>query len=404
MRAEIICVGSELLLGDITDTNTQYLAQRLSALGIDLYYSTSVGDNLGRLVECLRRAFERSDLILTSGGLGPTDDDLTREGISALVGETPGVDEMLAVELRKFFKARRIDMTENNLKQAWLIPSARAITNARGTAPGWWVSRGGRHIIAMPGPPGELHNMWEAEIEPRLRDSASVIRSRTLKLFNISESRVDILLKSLTSAANPTVAIYAKQDGIHVRITAKAEHREAALRAIEPVEVETRRLLGDCVWGVDEDTQESVTAALVASRGLTLAVGETITCGQVAAMLGTALGSEAWFQGAIVLPGRERYSRDALGVAQRVAEQFGADVGLGVCGWPVPGSEAGLDELLIAVVQPGSGFARTASFRSRHHAVRTLGAYYALHELRGALTLANEPAPGGEQGCGSKAT
>jgi len=404
MRAEIICVGSELLLGDITDTNTQYLAQRLSALGIDLYYSTSVGDNLGRLVDCLRRAFERSDLILTSGGLGPTDDDLTREGISALVGETPAVDEMLAVELRKFFEVRRMQMTENNLKQAWLIPSAKAVTNTRGTAPGWWVSRGGRHIIAMPGPPGELHNMWEAEIEPRLRDSASVIRSRTLKLFNISESTVDVLLKSLTSAANPTVAMYAKQDGIHVRITAKAKHLEAALRAIEPVEVETRRLLGDCVWGVDDDTQESVTAALVASRGLTLAVGEAITCGQVAAMLGSTGGSEAWFQGAVVLPGSERYSRDALGMARRAAEQFRADVGLGVCGWPVPDSEAGIDELLIAVVQPGSGLTRTASFRSRHHMVRMLGAYYALHELRGALTLKNEPAPGGEQGCGPNAT
>ena len=385
MRAEIICVGSELLLGDIVDTNTQFLARRLSGLGIDLFYSTSVGDNLGRLVDCLRRACDRSDLVLTSGGLGPTDDDLTREGISTLVGESPSVDESLAAELRRFFEARRIEMTENNLKQAWLIPSARAIHNARGTAPGWWVSKGGKHIIAMPGPPGELHQMWEEEIEPLLGDGRAVIRSRTLKLFNISESRVDMLLKSLTPAANPTVAMYAKQDGIHVRITAKAGDPAAALSQIRPVEDEARRLLGDCIWGADDDTQESVAGTLMAASGLTLAVGEGVTCGQVASLLGGVPGSERWFQGAIVLPGLDRHSRDATGIARRAAQQCAADVGLGVCGWPVPDSDPPMDELLVAVVQPRRGLEHTKEFRSRRQVVRLLGAYYALHELRRVL-------------------
>jgi nicotinamide-nucleotide amidase len=385
MRAEIICVGSELLLGDIADTNTQYLALRLSALGIDLYYSTSVGDNLGRLVDCLQRAFGRSDLILTSGGLGPTDDDLTREAIAALVGETPAVDDKLAAALRTFFEVRRMEMTDNNLKQAWLIPSAQPIANVRGTAPGWWVSSGGKTIVAMPGPPGELHEMWESEVEPRLGEGESVIRSRTLKLFNISESRVDVLLKRLTSAANPTVAVYAKQDGIHVRITAKAEDDEAALGAIQPIEAEARRLLGDCVWGTDGDTQESVAGSLLAASGLSLAVAEGVTCGQVAALLGSTQGSDAWFRGAIVLPGGRRFARDAEAIARTAAEQCGADLGLGVCGWPVPGAEPAMDELLIAAVRPQTGVTRTGEFRSRHHLVRTLGAYYALHVLRGAL-------------------
>jgi len=386
MRAEIICVGSELLLGDIVDTNTQYLAQRLSALGIDLYYSTSVGDNLGRLVDCLRRAHERSDVVLTSGGLGPTDDDLTREGIAELMGETPVVDESLAEELRKFFQLRRLEMTANNLKQASLIPSARAIPNARGTAPGWWVSKHGKSIIAMPGPPGELHRMWEDQVEPQLGDGASVIRSRTLKLFNISESLVDVLLKPLTPAANPTVAVYAKQDGIHVRITAKAAHAEGAMRAIEPIEAEARRLLGDSLWGTDSDTQESVTGALLSSRGLTLAVAETVTRGQIAAMLSATGGSESWFRGGLVLPAPNDDSAEAGRLARLSLEQFRADMGIGVCGGPVAGSEPLVDDVLVAIVQPSSGLASNAAFRTRHHLVRTIGAYYALHELRRTLS------------------
>jgi len=386
MRAEIICVGTELLLGDIADLNTQYLARRLSALGIDLYYSTAVGDNLNRLLECLRRAFERSDLILTSGGLGPTDDDLTREGIAALVGEIPAVDDALAAGLRRFFAARGIAMTENNLKQAWLIPSANAVTNVRGTAPGWWVRKSGRDIIAMPGPPGELHTMWEGQVEPRLIHGTAVIHSRTLKLFNISESHVDVVLKPLTLSANPTVAIYAKQDGIHVRITAKTDSAEEARRAIAPLEAEVRRLLPDFVWGADGDTQESVAAGLIAASGATLAVGEAITGGQVAVLLGATPGSDAWFRGAIVLPGGERYYREAMELAHRARLQFAADIGLGVCGWPIADADPAMDDLTIAVSYPGLGLERLGEYRARPHTVRTLGAYYALHELRRALT------------------
>jgi nicotinamide-nucleotide amidase len=385
MRAEIICVGSELLLGDIADTNTQYLARRLSALGIDLFFSTAVGDNLARLVDCLRRAISRSDLVLTSGGLGPTDDDLTREGIAELLGETPQVDQALAADLRRFFALRRMEMTSNNLKQASLIPSARAVPNTRGTAPGWWVVKDGKIVVAMPGPPGELHHMWENEVEPRLGPQGSVIRSRTLKLFNISESRVDELLKPLTPSANPSVAVYAKQDGIHVRITTKATHEEAAVRAIEPVEAEARRLLGDAVWGADDDTQESVAASMLVSRGLTIAVGETITCGHLSTMLADKAGGEAWFRGGLVVPSDIGRSVGANELATSVAQRFHADIGLAVSGMPVPGADSPMDELTVSVVQPAACLAKEATFRSRHNLVRFLGAYYALHELRRML-------------------
>ena len=154
MRAEILSCGTELLLGHITDTNATYLAQSLAALGIDLYFVSQVGDNQGRIVETLQRAWERSDLIIMTGGLGPTEDDLARESISALLGETMQVDPKLEAELRRMFAARTIEMPERNIKQATLIPSAQALPNPRGTAPGWWVEKDKRIIVAMPGVPG----------------------------------------------------------------------------------------------------------------------------------------------------------------------------------------------------------------------------------------------------------
>jgi len=389
MRAEIICVGSELLLGDITDTNTRYLALRLSELGIDLHYSTTVGDNRARLVDCLGRALGRSDIVLTTGGLGPTDDDITREAIADLFGETATVDETLARALREFFALRGITMTSNNLKQASLIPSARAVPNARGTAPGWWATREGRSVIAMPGPPGEMQHMWENGIEPRLQRSDSVIRSRTLKLFNISESLVDSLLKPVTPSSNPTVAVYAKQDGIHVRITAKAANDAGALEAIEPVESDVRRALGEFIWGSDNDTQESVVGALLASRGTTLAIAEAVTAGHLSSLLAAAPGSESFFRGALITPradGASANEENCVAMARQALQQFGADMGVAVLGGAVVGTDEPMNEIVVAVVGPSKEQVTTGVYRSRPHRVRTLGAYYGLHELRRALS------------------
>src|SRR6266702_2829194 len=169
MRAEILSCGTELLLGHITDTNATYLAQSLATLGIDLYFVSQVGDNQGRIVETLQRAWERSDLIIVTGGLGPTEDDLARESISALLGETMQVDPRLEAELRTMFAARNARMPERNIKQATLIPSAQALPNPIGTAPGWWVEKDGHVIVAMPGVPVEMRKMWEEQAVPRLQ-------------------------------------------------------------------------------------------------------------------------------------------------------------------------------------------------------------------------------------------
>src|SRR5690349_10971810 len=191
MRSEIISCGTELLLGHITDTNATYLAQSLASLGIDLYFVSQVGDNLGRIIETLRRAWERSDLVIMTGGLGPTEDDLTREAISALLSETMQVDPQLEAELRSNFSSRHISMPERNLKQATLIPSARALHNPRGTAPGWFVEKEAHIIVAMPGVPREMYRMWEEEAVPQLASyTGGSIFTRIFRVSGLGESAV----------------------------------------------------------------------------------------------------------------------------------------------------------------------------------------------------------------------
>ncbi|MEO6457673.1 MAG: CinA family nicotinamide mononucleotide deamidase-related protein [Chloroflexia bacterium] len=298
MRAEILSVGTELLLGAITDTNAQYLAQRFTGLGIDCFYISQVGDNQARLVDTLRRAWDRSDLVVTTGGLGPTQDDLTREAIAELLGENLTVLPEQEERLRRFFALRGASMPEGNLKQASLIASATPLDNPIGTAPGWWVERrqgeAQRIIVSMPGVPFEMKRMWECEVEPRLRArSDSVLVSRTLKVLGLGESRVEEMVADLMNGENPTLAPYAKQDGVHLRITAKASVEAEARHMIDGLEKIVRDRLGDAVYGVDADTPESVTARLLADAGTTFAVLEVGSgaIGSIGASLGSLSGS-----------------------------------------------------------------------------------------------------------------
>src|SRR3989442_853556 len=259
VRAEILSCGTELLLGHITDTNATFLAQSLAALGIDLYFVSQVGDNLGRIVDTLRRAWERSDLIIMTGGLGPTEDDLARESISALLGETMQVDPHLEAELRGMFAARRATMPERNLKQATLIPSAQALPNPRGTAPGWIVEKDGRIIVAMPGVPREMYHMWEQEVIPRLSPyTGGLIFTRILRVWGLGESAVEERLVSLLHSNNPTIATYAKADAIGVRITAKAETNQEAERLVTETEVKVRQILRHHIFSTNKATLQSV--------------------------------------------------------------------------------------------------------------------------------------------------
>lgn len=347
MKAEIVSIGTELLLGTITDTNAAYLAQKLAALGIDCYYISQVGDNLQRLIETLARAWDRSDLTVTTGGLGPTQDDLTREAIASLLGETPTVDPRLEARLRAFFQRRNSPMPDRNLKQATVIPSARSIANPVGTAPGWWISRpredgsGSRQIVAMPGVPFEMKIMWEREVEPLLAAlSSAVIVSRTLKTVGLGESMIAEMVSDLMSGSNPTLAPYAKPDGVHLRITAKASSEGAAREMIAGLETAVRARLGDAIYGADNETPWEATRSLLSRLGLPYALLEVGEAAQ-GAIAGLAV-DEPLAKGVVSLPNRQALEElpdctrhgpgsDALADGLRaIARRSGAGLALGL--------------------------------------------------------------------------
>ncbi len=301
MKAEIITTGTELLLGEITDTNTPFIAGHLARLGIDLFYTSTVGDNCERLLGVLRQAWQRSDILILTGGLGPTQGDITREVIGALVGEKPEVDDGLKQSIADSFARLGMEMPQNNIKQAALIPSAAALVNRRGTAPGWWVEKEGRIIVALPGPPRELQAMWQGEVLPRLeKKTRAIILSRSLKTMGLSESKIDELVTHYLSVANPTLAIYAKPDGIRLRITAKAAERAIASQMIAEREADIRGILKDYVWGTDNDTLESVTGQLLIDKNLSLAVAESFTGGALTYAIASTPGSPGYLKGGII--------------------------------------------------------------------------------------------------------
>jgi len=305
MKAELISVGTELLLGEIVDTNASWIASRLPRIGLDIYHKSVVGDNLKRVVEAIERALSRSDVVIMTGGLGPTEDDLTREAIAEALGEEMFVDPDMERALRAFFAARGVDFAESNVKQAKLIPSASALANPRGTAPGWFVEKnraeGERYIIAMPGVPAEMYRMWENEVAPRLREmTGEVLITRVLKTAAVSEAKIDEMLSPLLKSTNPSVGIYAKIDGVHARIGAKAATEEEARALIAPVEEKARRILGPAVWGADDETLEAAGGRMLRERGQTVATMESCTGGLLSSAITDVDGSSDYFKGGYV--------------------------------------------------------------------------------------------------------
>jgi nicotinamide-nucleotide amidase len=319
-----MAIGTELLLGEIMDVNTPFLAGQLALLGIDLYFASTVGDNRQRVKEVLKQAWHRSDLILTTGGLGPTEGDVTRESIAEFLGEEPVLDPDLERNLISFYERRGLEMPRSNLKQATLIPSSKAIPNPLGTAPGWWVENAGRKIVCMPGPPVEMQFMWENEIRPRLKEKAEcIILSRVIKTIGISEAKLNELLASMLLSANPTLATYAKQDGIHLRLTAKAALPEEARKMLSKCEAQIRKIVGDAIWGFDGDTLGNVVAKLLISRGLSLAVAESFTGGALTVILAGTSQSEQFFKGGIVVPSHD--AKIAMGFEPGLVSGSSAD-------------------------------------------------------------------------------
>ena len=375
MRAEILSIGTEIMFGEITDTNAAYIASALPEYGIDLLWVTQVGDNPGRLREAFARAWERSEYIFCTGGLGPTEDDITRETIAEMLGEAMFVDADQERVLRALFEARGVrEMPARNIKQAKLIPSARAIPNPRGTAPGWWVERDGpagekRVIAVMPGPPAEMHHMWDAEVAPELeRRADSILVARTLKTTGIGEAAIDEMLSPLLAGTNPSIGIYARADGVSARIAAKARTREEAWALIRPVEEQARRILGHAIWGIDDDSLASGVGRMLRDQGLTLGLMESASGGAIADAITDIEGASDYFKGSLVtywtevkvamgvpaeVPARHgvisRETAEAMATAAR--ERLGTDLGLAVTGIagaePIEGQPSGTMHLAL---------------------------------------------------------
>ncbi|SVA40171.1 uncharacterized protein METZ01_LOCUS93025 [marine metagenome] len=293
MDAVVITIGTEILMGELIDTNSAYLGDQLPRIGIRLKKLVSIGDNLREIRETLESELVTADIVFTTGGMGPTSDDLTREAIAEFCGEKLSIDSDQLSILKSTFKARHQVMPDTNLKQASLIPSASAIPNPNGTAPGWFVENRGKIIVALPGPPVELQHMWRHDVSSRLEEMSSdaAYISKNIKTFGISEGELDQIFSHLFGKENPFLGIYSKQDGIHLRIIAKASNKEIAKKLIEPLEVEICDKLGNSVWGFDDDTPAQLLIDELRKQGKSISVKEGFTKGLICSNLSEAAGN-----------------------------------------------------------------------------------------------------------------
>ena len=289
MQAEIVTIGTELLLGKIVDTNAAYIAQQLATIGLNLYYKTTVGDNEERITSVLQQALARSDVVITSGGLGPTVDDVTRQAVARAVGRELVLDGKLLAQIETRFARHGFIMSENNRRQAYIPQGAIPIENPVGTAPAFIVETEQGLIVSLPGVPRELKHLMETRVIPFLREKLQtgqvIIKSKTLRTCGIGESTVDSHIGDLMRSSNPTVGLAAHPGQTDVRITAKAENEAQADRLIAEMEEKLRERLGDVIYGIEAQKLEDVVAAMVAERGLSVAIVETNTQGLIAQRL-----------------------------------------------------------------------------------------------------------------------
>jgi nicotinamide-nucleotide amidase len=326
LRAEIIAVGTELLLGQIANTNARYLSEKLAELGIDVYWHTVVGDNAHRLDEAIGLALSRADLIIFSGGLGPTMDDLTKETVASLLGLALEKNSEWEKHLEERFARLGRQMTDNNRKQALVPGGAVLIENDNGTAPGLWLERADKILVLLPGPPRELEPMFADKIVPRLikAGDSQVICSRVLKVAGLGESAMEEAIADLLKKqSNPTIAPLVKHTEVHLRITAKAASKEEAVKMLTETEDEIRGRLGLAVYGAGEESMADAVAALLFKKKMTLAVAESCTGGLLSHMLTNVPGSSDYFlEGLVAYSNRSK--TDLLNIKGSLLREFGA--------------------------------------------------------------------------------
>ena len=325
MKAEILAVGTELLMGQIANTNAQYISSRLPDAGIGVYYHDVVGDNPERLKQSLDLALSRSDVIILTGGLGPTQDDLTKETVAAAVNRQLVLDQESLDVMEEFFKKHCRKMTHNNVKQAYLPEGCIIVRNRNGTAPGCIMEENGKIIVMLPGPPSEMKPMFEETVMPYFAAKSDYrLESRFLRIFGIGESAVeDMLLDLIEKQTNPTIAPYAKDGEVTLRITARYDKSCPNEDLIGPVEDEIRRRLRDAVYSNDNSSLDEIAARLLIDSKMTLSIAESCTGGMVSSRLTDMPGISEVFDRAIVTYSN-RAKMEELGVAQETLDTFGA--------------------------------------------------------------------------------
>ncbi len=409
MRCDVVAIGTELLLGQIVDTNSSWLGEQLSAAGIDSCLQVKVGDNLGRMVKAIRSTLDDADAVIICGGLGPTHDDITREAIAEIMGVELEFNDEVGMVIAEMFASRNRRMPEINMRQAMVPKGASIIEQRRGTAPGLVCPVGDKVIYAVPGVPYELYEMFERGILPDLLQrsgSASVISSRTLRTWGETESglneRLFDVIDDLEKTGNPTLAFLASGwEGIKVRLTAKAATASEVATLLDEWDTKVRQAIGDIVFGIDSDTMESVVLNMMRERGLTLGVAESVTGGLVSGRLTNIAGSSDVLRGAVVSYASE-VKFDLLGVtngpvvsesaaiemavgARRV---LGSSIGLALTGVAGPADQDGMKPgtLCVALSFPdGTSQSSILQLPGNRDTMRQLSVISALDMLRRAL-------------------
>ncbi|GAA3661551.1 competence/damage-inducible protein A [Asaccharospora irregularis] len=405
MRAEIITVGTEILLGDIVNTNSRYLARELALLGIEVYYQGSVGDNEDRLLEAFGESLKRSDLVITTGGLGPTLDDITKEVAAKYFGQKMELNQKSWDEIREFMSKLDKSPTENNKRQAYFPKEATILKNNNGTAPGAIFKKDNKTIIVLPGPPREMVAMFEESVRPYLENlTEDILVSKTLRLYGIGESKLETeLLDVIKGQTNPTVAPYASDMEVTLRITAKAKSSEEATKLIGPMEESIRTRVGKYIYGEGDTSLDEVVSKILVEKNLKIAVAESCTGGMVSASLINYPGiSSVFMEGLITYSNEAKMERlgvkketldkfgavseeTAIEMAQGVCKKFNTNVGVSTTGVAGPGG--GTDEkpvglVYIGVCINGKTKVKKLNLSGNRFKVRQRAAKEALNELR----------------------
>jgi nicotinamide-nucleotide amidase len=409
MRCSVVAIGTELLLGQIVDTNSSWLGEQLAAAGIDSLFQVKVGDNLGRIVATLKSTLNDADAVIICGGLGPTHDDITREAIAEIMGVELELNDEVALVIEEMFTARGRKMPQNNLRQAMVPRGAKIIEQRRGTAPGLICPVGDKVMYAVPGVPFELYEMFERAILPDLlmrSGEASVIKSRVLRTWGESESglneRLVEVIDELEKVGNPTLAFLASGwEGIKVRLTAKAHTAQEAIALIDVWDAKVRAKVGDLVFGVDQQTMESVLFDILCEKKLTLGVAESVTGGLVAGRLTAVVGASDVFRGGIVsyasdvkfdvlgvTPGPVVSESAAKEMAVGVRKALGSDIGLALTGVAGPAEQDGVKVGTVCVgIAFSDGTTKSTTFHLPigREQMRQLSVITALNFLRNQL-------------------